>query len=1159
MPKRSNFLRVGHMLAFRRMKPHAGTLQLTATDVANLSACRHLVTLEIDVLRGKRERPKTYSSVTTRLIELGEAHERAYLEKLKSDGRTVEELSPKLDGDTAVTRTLEAMKRGADVIYQGALRGVGWFGRTDFLVRVEKPSAILGAYSYEVIDTKLSREAKGRALLQLCLYSKLLEEAQGVLPEQMHIVLGDGTQQAFSTQNYLAYFRRAASEVRAAVDADEPPSSEAPASYPSPIEHCDICNWQEHCEKQLRADDDLSLVAGLTSAQRAILREAGTSTLESLAQLEEKNVDGISPTTFSRIRDQARIQSDGRRAKKPLYELLDETETDRGLLMLPKPSPGDLFVDLEGDPLAMEGGIEYLIGVTEAGPTRGRFTAFWGTSRSAEKRAFEAFMAFVKERRALDPNLHLYHYAPYEPAAFKRLAARHNTCEAELDELLQANVFVDLYRAVKQGIRASVESYSIKKLEPLYGFTRKASLKDAGSCLVAMATWFDRRHTEEPSAELMQTIAAYNEDDCASTLALRDWLEERRSELEAKRGMVFDRPVPGSAATEEQAARDAEVEAVVEALTAPLPELESEWSPAQRATWLLAQLLNWHRREDKSAWWEFHRLRRLSDAELAEEPCAIGGLIHEGNIGEEKDSALHGYRFPAQDHSIEKGTKLVDPRTQKRPGDVHAVDEREHTLVLKRGRTVDQAPHPTSVFEHEIYGTDEQRGSLLRLGKWVAAHGMDSARSEHRAERALVRRMHPIVPSGVAIADAHTSEQLTAIGIALAHAIDGSILPVQGPPGAGKTHLGAHMIVALVRAGKRVGIVANSHKVVGNLLNKACETAKDANVELRCIQKESAKYVGDPVHPFVKLAKDNKAVLQAIAEGAQVVGGTSWLWSREDMKNAVDVLFVDEAGQISLANVLACAQGANGVVLLGDPQQLNQPLKGVHPTGADASALGHVLGEHKTLDAESGIFLAETWRMHPEVCSYISDAFYESKLHARSDLSNQRVNAEGLFGGVGLRLVKVEHRGNTNASPEEATTIGTLVRELLASNATWTNKVGLAAPIEAKDILVITPYNAQVAELRKHLPGGVAVGTVDKFQGQEAPIVLYSLASSSPEDAPRGMEFLYSKNRLNVALSRAKCVSVVVASPELFRVRCKTPRQMELANAFCRLWEICEG
>ncbi|MDX2055227.1 MAG: TM0106 family RecB-like putative nuclease [Polyangiaceae bacterium] len=1131
------------------MKEFDGSVQLSATDVADLSACGHLVTLEVDAMRGRRVRPNTYSAVTTRLIKLGDDHERAYLDNLKTQGKTVEELNSKISQEDGAARTLDAMKRGADVIYQGVLHGNGWFGRADFLVRVETPS-LLGQHSYEVFDTKLSREAKGRALIQLCLYSQLLEAAQGVLPEFMHIVLGDGTEQRFATRSYLAYFRRVASDVKGAV------SSAALATYPSPIEHCDICHWAESCEKQLRDDDDLSLVAGLTSRHREQLRQAGIATLTALGSLPRtKAVANIAPLSLDRIREQARIQGAGRAEGRVIYELLDETDANRGLLILPEPSPGDLFVDIEGDPLVLEGGIEYLIGVIEAGPERGRFTAFWGTDRAKEKRAFEDFMQFVRERRAQDPNLHLYHYAPYEPTAFRRLAARHNTCEDELDDLLRGKVFVDLYRVIRQGVRASVESYSIKKMEALYRFSRRASLRDAGVCLVAMATWFDRRTTEEPPAELIATIAAYNEDDCASTLALRDWLEERRHELQTKAGRIFARPEPGEVASEKQELRAAEVEALERELTASIPDDATLRSAEQQAQWLLAQLLDWHRREDKSVWSEFFRQCELSDEDLVEDPAPLGGLVYEGEAGKEKKSTLHRYRFPPQEFGIAQAHDLVDPRTRERSGSLHTLNEEDCTIVLKRGPSLSQKPHPSALIEKDIVGTSEQKASLMRLGGWVAKNGMNSRPGDFRTERAFLMREPPVIPSGVRIEDARTAEEMVEIGKQLALAVDGSVLPVQGPPGAGKTHLGAEMIVALVRAGKRVGIVANSHKVIGKLLKEACKLAENQRARLNCIQKTDDD---EPVHEFVTNAKTNADVVESLEAGANVAAGTAWLWSREEMKGAVDVLFVDEAGQISLANVVACAQAANGLVLLGDPQQLDQPLKGVHPPGAEVSALGHMLGGRATLDANTGIFLGETWRMHPAVCAYVSEVFYEARLSARANLSEQKVNATGLFGGVGLRFIGVEHRGNTNESAEEAKHIGKLVTELLTSGATWTSKDGKDARLTPEDVLVITPYNAQVAELRKHLPHNVAVGTVDKFQGQEAPIAIYSLATSSPEDAPRGMEFLYSKNRLNVAISRARCVSVVVGNPSLFRVQCKTPRHMELANAFCRFFELAE-
>jgi uncharacterized protein len=625
------------------------------------------------------------------------------------------------------------------------------------------------------------------------------------MPEQMHIILGDSSRESFSTRDYLAYFRRISADIQESL------SSSTDTTYPVPIDHCDICAWQRSCEQQRRADDDLSLVARLTSRQRELLHAAEVNTVQALGALPSTTpIADIKTTSLTRIREQARIQCEGRVAQRVLYELLDETTPERGLLLLPEPSPGDLFVDLEGDPLAMAGGIEYLIGVTESGPDRGRFTAFWGTDRAHEKRAFEAFMAFVKERRAQYPNLHLYHYAPYEPAAFKRLAARHNTCESELDELLRKKVFVDLFRAVQQGVRASVESYSIKRLEPLYGFERKADLKDAGSCLVAMATWFDRKVRGEVEPRLKEVIAAYNEDDCASTLALRDWLEERRAELATKAQRALPRPAEGYEIGEESAQRNAEAEALARLLTASLSDDAHHPEHQDHAQWLLAQLLDWHRREDKSAWWEYLRQLELSDQELIEDPVPLGGLVHEGAVGLEKRSTLHRYSFPPQEHAIGRG-ELIDSVTKEPGGELYDLNDDDCILTLKRGPSLSDKPHPANLIVKDIVGTGEQRAALMRLGTWVAQHGMDSNLPAYRTERALLRRTPPRFPGGALPEDAVER------GLALASAIDGSVLAVQGPPGAGKTHLGAQMIVALVRAGKRVGIVANSHSVIGGV------------------------------------------------------------------------------------------------------------------------------------------------------------------------------------------------------------------------------------------------------------------------------------------------------------------------------------------------------
>lgn len=438
----------------------------------------------------------------------------------------------------------------------------------------------------------------------------------------------------------------------------------------------------------------------------------------------------------------------------------------------------------------------------------------------------------------------------------------------------------------------------------------------------------------------------------------------------------------------------------------------------------------------------------------------------------------------------------------------------------------------------------------------VADHGITGS-GEIQSARELLLRARPSVLRGAVGTLIGEDHHLTEAAKALVRLLprQASVLPIQGPPGSGKTFTGARMIVELVRQGRRVGITAVSHKVISNLLGEVCSAAHEAGVTLRAVQKASD---GDECqHSAVSLMKDNQAVLDAlITWTARVAAGSPWLWAREEMADSVDVLFVDEAGQMSLANVLAVSQAATSIVLLGDPQQLDQPQRGIQPPGAEVSALAHLLNGRATIAADQGVFLTETRRLHPDVCAFTSELFYEGRLVSRPENAKQRLNAANPLGGTGLRFAPVEHSGNQNESPEEVERVAASVDDLLRSGATWTDKKGETHALTLKDILIVAPYNAQVSALLERLPAGSRVGTVDKFQGQEAPVVLYSMATSTPEDAPRGMEFLYSLNRLNVAVSRAQCAAVIVASPALFQVQCKTPRQIELANAFCRYLEM---
>ena len=650
-----------------------------------------------------------------------------------------------------------------------------------------------------------------------------------------------------------------------------------------------------------------------------------------------------------------------------------------------------------------------------------------------------------------------------------------------------------------------------------------------------------------------------------SNARLREWLEGLRGDLATESGQEVPRPGRSDGeAPAEQTAAQLRVQAVADRLSAGVPADPIDRTNDQQARWLLAQLLSWHRREDKSTWWEFFRLMDLNDDQLVEESAPLGGLIPVGPLGDvSRGKWIWRYRYPPQDHEIGRGSEVYDPTSASRApsdgsfpaaaGNVFAIDLAERTVDIRRSADPDAA-HPTALVPLTVYRTPEQQEALLRIGEWVAAHGSDAV-GPYRAGRDLLLRRPPRVGIGAGAQLRDSAETGLAAARRLALALDETTLAIQGPPGSGKTFTGAHMICSLLAAGKKVGIAATSHKVIANLLTAVCRAASQEGVEVRAIQRVNEK---DLVleHDWVAHGKSNNAVLDALASGeANLAAGTAWLWSPLAMEGAVDVLFVDEAGQISLANALAMSGAAHSVVLLGDPQQLDQPLQGSHPPGADRSALAHLLGDDATMPPERGLFLETTWRLHPDICHFTSESFYDDRLVPEADNIRQRLQGGGIANGTGLRMLEVAHQGNDNESIEEARQIAALAQGLVDGGGSWTDRDGNEHAIGWDQVLVIAPYNAQVGAIARLVPAA-RVGTVDKFQGQEAPISIYSMATSSPEDAPRGMDFLYSRHRLNVATSRARCVAVVVASPALLRVRARTPEQMRLANALCRFVEL---
>ena len=1144
-----------------------GVVVLSPSDLRNFMACRHLTQLERQVVAGVSVRPPAGDPDRDLLIRRGDDHERAELARVLAARADVVQIPRPVSSMEALraaeAATLAAMRAGTPVISQASFFDGRWRGSADFLLRVETPTD-LGPWGYEVADTKLARRAQPSALLQLCAYSHHVARLQGVWPQWMELVTGDGRRLRYPVAEAAAYWRVARTRLEAVVDGG------VGATYPERISHCDECAWAQVCEHRRRADDHLSLVAGMRHHAINALGRVGVDSVIALAGRRlGAPVPAMGQTFVDRLREQARLQVEQRTDGRVRYELLvpeagtnsDEDGTGhhgfaieaRGLAALPSPSPGDLFFDIEGDPWIGDAGLEYLWGVVGGPPgAPPSYRAFWAHTPAEEKAAFEGFVDLVMAGLAADPHLHVYHYAAYEATVLKKLMGRYATREAEVDRLLRGEVLVDLYRVVRHGVRVSQEGYGLKKLEPLYLGARGGDITDGGLSITAYEGWL-----ECGDQGVLDALRDYNELDCRSTLALRNWLEDRRAELVALTGNDPARPAagdglpsPAQAAVEEETAR------LAARLTADVPGDAGDRDADQQARVLLAQLLDYHRREVRSEWWAWYDRRGRSEEELGDDHEAISGLTYLGEVARVKRSVVHRYRFPPQEHKLTEGDDPLDPATEKSAGRVEATDCLSGTVDLRRGLN-SPAPHPRALVPAKPIGTTALRDAIARVAEHVTDPELGQGPTlsgRHRAVLDLLARRPPAIAGQLpGLPLARGGESGADAARRLVPALAGGCLAVQGPPGSGKTSTGAGVIVDAVRHGRRVGVSGPSHRAIANLLEAVCCRADQEGVELTALQRTDrpADVVGSP---RVVQAHASAEVAVALAAGAvDVVAGTCWLMARKDLVGALDLLVVDEAGQVPLANVVAMSGAAVDLVLLGDPQQLAQPSKGVHPPGAEVSALGHVLAGAATVAPSRGLFLDRSYRMHPEVCHFVSEVAYDGRLGADRACARQRVGDGPVVSGAGLRWLPVAAEGNRTASTEEAEVVAGAVGALIGRS--YTDHQGRERPLRLDDVLVISPYNAQVARLSAVLPGGARVGTVDRFQGQEAPVVIYSMAASTAADVPRGVDFLFSLNRLNVAVSRARALAVVVCNPALLHTSCRTTDQLRLVNALCRFTE----
>ncbi len=1089
----------------------------------------------------------------TLIARTGDEHERSVLEELKASGTTVVEIS-KDDGAAARLETLSAIERKAPIIYQAALQNERFAGFSDFLL-------LDASERYQIWDTKLARSPKPYYVIQLCCYSEMFAAMTGgEMPEKFGIILGTKDKVQFRVEDFIHYYHQLKARFLAMQDG----FTGDLADRPEPLPGADHGRWTSHAEKFFEDTDHLVRVAGITVGQIKKLKGAGISTMAALAAASSAQIPKLAAETLEKLSAQARLQCATRqdRAKAPdamaRYEVLSQMGSNGepvGLAALPPVHPADIFFDMEGYPL-VAGGLEYLFGAISIDPKTGSlvFQDWWAHDRDQEKLAFEGFIDSVHARWKQNHGMHIYHYASYEVNAISRLSTRHDTRQDEVDDLLRANVFVDLHKTVRHGLRIGEDSYSLKSIEHLYRPKRSTEVTTAVDSIVQYAHWLASKQSPDwKQSAILKGIRDYNEDDCKSTSELSAWLRK----VAAEHRISFAQPA-ASAPTGGPAPK--ELSPAVIARQEAVAKLRKQTDILSGS---LADLVDFHRREEKPMWWRMFDRAEATSEEHRDDSGCIQGIETVGAPAAEKQSQVQTYRFdPAQECKLaaDGRTTVMFAHNIEPKFTLAALDAEEGTLQLKIGN---------KSLREKLGGSFPRRGSVLQY-EYVPAAAIQAALTEV-ADRHLSNDLHAPISalfgrSAPATVLQGEAESAIDAAIRVAGSMSGGCLVVQGPPGTGKTYTAAAVITALLAAGKNVGVASNSHKAIVNLLISCGEAAKKSGGTLRGIkvggEAEGALFADNPSLLHVESNKDARA-----AYGGGVVGGTAWLFTLPEWEGALDFLFIDEAGQVSLANAIAMARCAENIVLLGDQMQLEQPIQGTHPGDAGLSSLQYALKDlnaskpdapvfHAVVPKNYGIFLGESRRMHPAVCRFISEIVYEGRLSSHPDCERQTIAVPSEGANLvtkenGVLFVGVEHDGNIQQSDEEVEQVKAIYKQMLGRS--YTASDGTNRPLALEDFLFIAPYNAQVRALQAALPERARVGSVDKFQGQEAPVCILSLCSSYGEYGSRGLAFILDRNRINVAISRAQCLAVVVADPRMASADAGSIGEMMLLNLFCKL------
>lgn len=1061
----------------------------------------------------------------------GDKHEKLFIENMKLEGCDIVDINQSSAPKT-LEMTLAAMREGRNIIAGGYLSHGQFAGTSDILAKVPGKS-LLGNYHYEVWDIKLSKQIKPYFAIQLCCYVDILQHLQGIKSEFFTIILGNSKKKSLRVDHYFAYYQALKDKFLKFHN-----NSGLEENHPS--KSSTFGRWSNLAKTILEKQDHLSQVANLSRSQIKKLEGAGILTMHELSSTRQKHIPQMSDVALDRARKQSSLQIASKGLDIPKYIILPHHASDKkGLAMLPPHSDLDIFFDIEGYP-GDEGGLEYLWGNTYFDKNGNKqFKDFWAHNSIEEEHAFVEFINWVYDRWIQDKSMHIYHYANYEIAAIRKLMGRYGVCEKKVNNLLRNNVFVDLYNIVRQGIMIGEPRYSIKNVEHIYREKRNTDVASGGDSIVVYENWRNNPDgTTWQTSEILKSIRDYNIDDCDSTQELTVWLRKEQSSHNIDY-LILKKD------EEETLENVDDIIQLREQLLAK--STNSDNTKDHEIYEILAWSLEFHKRENKPIWWKMYDRMGWLESEIYDDMECLAGLIRTSREAflptVRSKNKVYEYQFDTNQlfKGIAKNFYVLEEDNLRIT--CHGYDAIRGIISFQ---SKSELPNRISVIPDEYINPNPIPTAIKSVSKGFLNDTLTNC-----AIKDFLRKDRPRVKNNISGDIIKPNSDFLQKIIEAVLNLDNSYLCIQGPPGTGKTYTAKHIIGKLLQQGKAVGVASNSHKAIINLLSGVANYINEQNIDAEII-----KVGGDDKDAIFELnnVRHIKSIKSLSPSQFLCVGGTAWSFSNNSVKEAFDYLFIDEAGQVSIANLIAMSQSCRNIILMGDQMQLGQPIQGSHPGKSSLSILDYLLDGKATIASDIGVFLPLTYRMHPDICNIISSQVYEGKLRSHKSTNKHviKINSDIIKQNSGICYIPVKHDGNTQGSDEEVEVIKTITSDLLNTEY-WQDAEGKKRYLGWQDILFVAPYNYQVTKLKTVLGDLARVGSIDKFQGQEAPVVILSMCSSNAEETPRGIDFLFSKNRLNVAISRAQSLAIIVGSPNLAVTSANNLKQMELINFYCSI------